>query len=168
MSYVLWQMVNVHGRWTHIRERKKIGDDDDASLWPGRRRQQIELAIMCLSSCLARESKRASEWTNERKKGFSWSSGLTLYARTRLHLSLSTPDDSVKKSKNAATNSFSSSFSFFFTLSIYVHVRTGSISWPWTMTSAFLFSSSLFFVWFLCSTTSKKKKERERTRKNSI
>jgi hypothetical protein len=67
MSCVLWQMVNVHGCWTHIRERKRIGDDDDASLWPRRRRQQIELAIMCLSSCLARESKGASERANERK-----------------------------------------------------------------------------------------------------
>ena len=58
MSYVLWQMVNVHERWTHTRERKRIGDDDDASLWPSQRRQQIELAIMCLSSCLAQANER--------------------------------------------------------------------------------------------------------------
>jgi hypothetical protein len=109
MSYVLWQMVNVHGRWTHMRERKRIGDDDDASLWPNRRRQQIELAIMCLSSCLAR--------TNERKKGLGWSSGLASYARIRLRRLLSMLDDSVKKNKNATCNSFTilfhHRFSFF-------------------------------------------------------
>jgi hypothetical protein len=103
MSYVLWQMVNVHGCWTHMRERKRIGDDDDASLWPRRRLQQIELAIMCLSSCLAGSSDRA----NERKKRFGWSSGLAFYVRTRLRLSLLTLGDSVKKNRNAATNSFS-------------------------------------------------------------
>ena len=51
--YVLEQMVNVHvhEQWVHMNERKRTKDDDDASLWP--RRQQIELAIMCLTVWLS-------------------------------------------------------------------------------------------------------------------
>jgi hypothetical protein len=156
MSYVLWQMVDVHGRWTRMRERKRIGDDDDASLWPRRRRQQIELAIMCLSSCLARAS--------ERKKGFSWSSGLALYARTRLRLSLSTPDNNVKKNKNATTNSFSPSFSFLF--EVYTCMcgqgpSAGLERWRALFGSLLSYSLYGFYV-------QRQVRKKERTRKNNI
>ena len=43
------------------RERKRTGDDSDASVQ--RRRQQIVLAIMCLSGCLAWiKGEQANEW----------------------------------------------------------------------------------------------------------
>lgn len=125
-----------------------------------------------------------SEPTNERKKGFSWSSGLALYTRTRLRLSLVTLADSVKKNKKCSNQFFFTIVFFFFFYSKYTCAcadRVHQLALNDDERSlVLLFPCSLYRFFFSCSTTSKKKgerivvsngkrgRERERTREKMV
>ena len=85
-------------------ERERTGDDSDASVQ--RRRQQIVLAIMCLSGCLAWiKGEQAKEW--ERSIGQVVSRSL---CPNKITSARSMFTESTEKNKNAATNFFPLSF----------------------------------------------------------
>jgi hypothetical protein len=97
-------MVNVHEQWVHVKEKKSRRRWWRVSLTASAANWISDYVSVWLSGLNERRaSKKASEWT----RTFGWSSGLALYARTRLRLSHSTLAESIKKNKNAATNFFS-------------------------------------------------------------
>jgi hypothetical protein len=166
ISYVLQQMVNVHEQWVDVKEKENRRRWWRVSLTASAANWISDYVSVWLSGLNERRaSKKANEWT----RAFGWSSGLALYARTRLRLSHSTLAESTTKNKNAATNFFLFSYVivFFSTLSVHICMRTGSISWPWTMTTAFtfFFFFSTSYVWFYVQY---KYKKRKRIREKSI
>ncbi len=102
MSYVPWQLVNVHGQWIHVKKKEK----ESQRRW--RRVSLTASAANWISDYVSvwlsdLNKKRASKQVSERTSAFGWSSGLAFYARARLRLPHSTLVEITKENKNAAT-----------------------------------------------------------------